>query len=259
MKNLDYNKSMVNHLWAIGGAVSEVESIPGQCETKRVGLKVVPPIRGKDYALDRSLVESVKVASLDPRDIEKAASVITEAFMDYPLPGQYIKDVNRRRIALQEMFKLELRKALRKGSVYTLGGDFQEVAIWKHEVVAESDFTYIKYIRLSTLKLLFSMRISECVRLFKALRNVLDTKLSLNLPANAVELYIVGVNPANQGQGRLSRLLKPVLKALQEQGRPALVMTNTDSNRKIYEHLGFKLVKVLNDTENDCISYYLVK
>ncbi len=259
MNSLDYNSRTVNQLLATGGAVAEVESIPGQCETKRVDLRVVPPTREKDYTLERLLVVSDKVAILDPREIEKAASVITEAFMDYPLPGQYIRDANRRRIALQEMFKVELRKAFRKGSVYTLGGDFQEVAIWKHEVVAESDFAYIKYIRLSTLKLMFSMRISECVMLFKALRNVLDTKLSLNLPANASELYIVGVNPANQGQGRLSRLLKPVLKELQEQGRSVLVMTNTDSNRKIYEHLGFKLVKVLDDTENDCISYYLVK
>jgi N-acetylglutamate synthase-like GNAT family acetyltransferase len=106
---------------------------------------------------------------------------------------------------------------------------------------------------------LFHLRLRECIRLFKALRNVSNAKLSLNLPANAVELYIVGVNPANQGQGRLSRLLKPVLEVMHEQERPVLVMTNTESNKAIYEHLGFKLVKVLNDKDADCISYYLVK
>ncbi len=200
-----------------------------------------------------------QVRKLDPKDIEKAAFIITEAFMDYPLPGQYILDVDRRRIALREMFKVELRKALKKGSVYTLGGDFQEVAILKHEVVPESDFNYIKYMRLDTLKLLFTIRLSECIRLFRALRSILYTKINLYLPGNTVELYIVGVNPANQGQGRLSKLLKPVLKAMQDQKQPMLVMTNTENNRKIYEHLGFELIKVLDDQDNDITAYYLVK
>lgn len=199
-----------------------------------------------------------QVKALNPKDVEKAAYIITEAFMDYPLPGQYISDVDRRRKALREMFKVELRKAIKNGSVYTLGGDFQEVAIWKHEVVPESDFAYIKYFRLDTLKLLFTIRPKECVRLFRALRSILETKVKLSLPGSTVELYIVGVNPANQGQGRLSKLLKPVLKAMQQQKTPALVMTNTESNKRIYEHLGFELVEVLNDQDNDITAYYLV-
>lgn len=199
------------------------------------------------------------VKRLDRRDIEKAAGIITKAFMDYPLPGQFIKDIDRRKKALMEMFKVELRKALHEGSVYTLGGDFQEVAVWKHEVKPESDFIYIKYLRLSTFKLLFYVRFNEWIRLFKALRNILKTKNQLGLPANTVELYIVGVNPAYQGEGRLSKLLKPILKEKQGQGRPVLVMTNTDSNRKIYEHLGFSLVEVLDDQDNDIRAYYLVK
>ncbi len=214
-------------------------------------------VAAKEVRPDLQVLDQVK--NLDPKDIEKAAFIITEAFMEYPLPGQYILDVDRRRIALREMFKVELRKALKKGSVYTLGGDFQEVAILKHEVVPESDLAYIKYVRLDTLKLLFTIRLSECIRLFRALRSILYTKIHLYLPGNTVELYIVGVNPANQGQGRLSKLLKPVLKAMQEQKQPMLVMTNTDNNRKIYEHLGFELIKVLDDQDNDITAYYLVK
>ena len=229
-------------------AIRSPEGKPWAQETGVCSAKVKPGLHEVD-----------KVEKLNPKDIEKAAYIITEAFMDYPLPGQYIEDPDRRRTALREMFKVELRKALDKGSVYTLGGDFQEVAIWKHEVMPESDLVYIKYMRLDTLKLLFTVRIKECIRLFRALRNIMDTKLKLYLPENTVELYIVGVNPANQGQGRLSKLLKPVLKAVQEENKPALVMTNTDSNRKIYEHLGFELVEVLNDHDNDITAYYLVK
>lgn len=231
-------------------------SRPTQAQKSKIWGKEIKACAG-EVKSGLQVIDQVK--KLNPKDIKKAAYIITEAFMDYPLPGQYIEDPDRRRIALREMFKVELRKALDKGSVYTLGGDFQEVAIWKHEVMPESDLAYIKYMRLGTLKLLFTVRIKECIRLFRALRNIMDTKLKLYLPENTVELYIVGVNPANQGQGRLSKLLKPVLKAIQEENWTALVMTNTESNRKIYEHLGFELVEVLNDQDNDITAYYLVK
>jgi GNAT superfamily N-acetyltransferase len=258
MERLDYTKKTANAVELSGRASVGGIVINGHKKFDN-RVKVLSSKKRKENFLGGKLAHNVTVTKLDPRDIKKAANIITDAFMDYPLPGQYVEDIGRRRIALQEMFKVELRKAFKKGSVYTLGEDFQEVAIWKHEVVPESDFAYIKYIRFSTLKLLFYMKPRECIRLFRALRNVSDTKLSLNLPANTAELYIVGVNPANQGQGRLSRLLKPVLNALKDQGRSALVMTNTKSNRKIYEHLGFKLVQVLDDKENECLSYYLVK
>ena len=235
------------------------ESSINKRKSKTNNAVVVPLKKWLEPGQDKKWPAINNVERLDPKDIEKAAKIITEAFIDYPLPGQYITDTDRRRKALREMFKIELRKAFEKGSVYTLGGDFQEVAIWKHAVVPESDLAYIKYARPGTLKLLFQIRLPECIKLLRALGNVSKTKLSLNLPANAVELYIVGVNPANQGQGRLSKLLKPVLEEMHEQKKPVLVMTNTENNKKIYEHLGFKLATVLNDKESDCVSYYLVK
>lgn len=199
------------------------------------------------------------VTKLVPGDIDRAAAVITEAFMDYPLPGQFIKDPARRRRALQEMFKLELRSAVKQGAVYTLGGEFQEVAIWKHAVKPESQLAYIWHLRLGTLKLLCNIRPAECINLLRALGKITRLKLELNLPTHAHELYIVGVNPANQGQGRLSRLLKPLLLEQEKQGRPVLVMTNTADNKIIYEHLGFKHVRTLDDKTIGFPAHYLVK
>ncbi len=256
MKKNEGNNMLVLEKYIGGPEVAVCTADPSNNSPSQVRLKL--PWR-KENALSRQHLDHENIEKLDPKDIEKAAHVITEAFMDYPLPGQFIIDTDRRRNALQEMFKVELRKAFKKGSVYTLGGDFQEVAIWKHEVVPESDFAYLKYARLGTLKLLFNIQLKECIRLFRALKNVLDAKLKLYLPGDTAELYIVGVNPANQGQGRLSRLIKPVLHEMQAQGRPVLVMTNTESNRIIYEHLGFKLLKVLEDKHNDFVAYYLVK
>jgi len=256
MKKIEGNNMLILENYQGGPGVAVCTADPANNRRSQVYVK---PSWRKESTLSRQRLDDENVEKLDPKDIEKAARVITEAFMDYPLPGQFIIDPDRRRKALQEMFKVELRKAFKKGAVYTLGGDFQEVAIWKHAVVPESDFAYLKYARLGTLKLLFNIRLKECIRLIRALKNVLDTKLKLYLPGDTAELYIVGVNPANQGQGRLSRLLKPVLHEMQAQGRPVLVMTNTESNKKIYEHLGFKLLRVLEDKDNDFVAYYLVK
>lgn len=203
-------------------------------------------------------ITSDKIYRLDKKDRDKAADIIVEAFMEYPLPGQYI-DPKRRRKALKEMYRVELNQAIHKGLVFTLGGDFREVSIWKDEIKSASKLSYARYVCFSSIRLAYLVRIGESRKVNSAIKKILDAKVKLNLPKNAVELYILAVHPDNQGQGRVSKLLKPILKQMQEEGRPVLVMTNTESNRALYEYLGFKVVEFLDDKENDVISYFMVK
>lgn len=205
------------------------------------------------------IIKDKNIVKLDKKDRGRAADIIVEAFMDYPIPGQFITDPARRRKALKEMYKVELNKALSKGLVFTLGNEFQEVAIWKDEIKLESKFSYIKYATLGSLKLSYLIRFKETKKMTKAMENIMKVKEKLNLPEGTVELYILAVNPLHQGEGRVSRLIKPVLKQMQEEGRAVLVMTNTEDNKSLYEHLGFKVVKFLDDKENDLISYFMVK
>ena len=57
------------------------------------------------------------------------------------------------------------------------------------------------------------------------------------------ELLIVGVDPALQGQGRGSALVRDGLARADESGLPCYLNTNTPANLPFYEHLGFTVLE----------------
>jgi ribosomal protein S18 acetylase RimI-like enzyme len=55
-------------------------------------------------------------------------------------------------------------------------------------------------------------------------------------------LQIIGVDPAYQGQGFSSRLLRPVLERIDRERMPCYLETNSGKNVAIYRRSGFELV-----------------
>ena len=55
-------------------------------------------------------------------------------------------------------------------------------------------------------------------------------------------LQIIGVDPAYQGQGFSSRLLRPVLERIDRERMPCFLETNTEKNVAIYRRFGFEVV-----------------
>src|SRR5690606_19676092 len=54
-------------------------------------------------------------------------------------------------------------------------------------------------------------------------------------------LAAVGVEPARQGQGIGSRLLRPMLARADSQGLPCWLDTHQEQNVRLYERLGFQV------------------
>ena len=54
---------------------------------------------------------------------------------------------------------------------------------------------------------------------------------------------MIGVDPNHQGKGFASRLIYPMLARMDKEGLPCYLDTNNEGNVKIYEHIGFKLIK----------------
>ncbi len=56
-------------------------------------------------------------------------------------------------------------------------------------------------------------------------------------------LQLLGVAPEHQGKGHASRLLRPMLERLDEEGLPAYLETTNPVNVPRYEHFGFEVVR----------------
>ena len=55
-------------------------------------------------------------------------------------------------------------------------------------------------------------------------------------------LQTIGVEPRFQGKGYASKLIRPMLTRIDEEGRPCYLETLDEHNVPLYEHLGFKVI-----------------
>lgn len=86
-------------------------------------------------------------------------------------------------------------------------------------------------------------RIAGCVGAFRIPRalQLLTALEHAHPPAPHYYLFNLAVDPAHQGQGIASALLRPVLRRCDAQGVGAYLETATPSNLPLYEHFGFRV------------------
>lgn len=195
---------------------------------------------------------------LKKKDAKKAAKILADAFLDYPIVDKLIPNKKRRWITLYEIFKIELKYAIKNNYVYSLP-DFSEVAIWKSDASLPNYFSYAFSFSLSSFKLLYSISGREFKELSILVNDINKTKSQLILPNKTAELFFIGVMPEKQGQGRAGKLIKPMLNKLEDEDYSCLVLTNTELNKSYYERFGFETIKSSYDNRFDIATYFMLK
>jgi len=179
---------------------------------------------------------------LTKKNIPSAVQVLTDAFIDYPLPGGFIKNTKRRRVVLNEFFRIVLKKAVKEKNAFHLEAVPHEIAVWLIKNKKTSVFYDIRYVSFSTLKLLFSIRLKELRSLMGCVKRIDALIERQKFSPAAVELLLLAVAPDYQHQGRASTLLRSTFETFDRDQTDCFLTTNKASNTGIYEKLGFKLV-----------------
>jgi ribosomal protein S18 acetylase RimI-like enzyme len=76
----------------------------------------------------------------------------------------------------------------------------------------------------------------------RSARRVLDERLARHIPEPNYYLSVIGVDPAGQGQGVGSALMRPILERCDREHVPASLATNLERNVRLYERHGFRVV-----------------
>jgi ribosomal protein S18 acetylase RimI-like enzyme len=173
-------------------------------------------------------------------DVEPAARVIAQAFMDDPLCAYMLPFRRTRLRSLTTFFRIYGELSIKAGRVYGAGDPLQGVAYWKFP---ESDGLSISVRGLGRLlPLLFSMYTIGYIRA----RNVIKRIDALHEKhATGPHFYLdnLGVVETARGRGLASKLIRPFLRLADEGGFPAYTDTVTEANVPMYEHLGFTCVE----------------
>jgi ribosomal protein S18 acetylase RimI-like enzyme len=176
---------------------------------------------------------------LEKEQIEKASQVLARAFRDDPELVQFIPDAQKRQKMLLPMFRIELHHALRHGEVYAVSPNVEGVAVWLPSAAPEIPFWAMLRGGLGFIFRIswsFLRKMKEDDDFARGLRRQLA-------PFDHWYLAVLGVDPAYQGQGCASRLLKPRLARLDKEKLPAYLETTIEDYVPMYRHFGFEVIK----------------
>ena len=173
-------------------------------------------------------------------DLVKAASLAgARAFAD-DISTLYLIPDPKKRPNLRYAFEYYLRLSVfEREEAFVTSPRCEGMAIWVHSQ-AKSSF-------LNTLRAGWPRLPLRCgwTYIFRdaALEHRYEKLRRMLAPKPHMYLALLAVDPDCRGQGFASRLVRPMLKRLDEQKLPAYVETQNKRNVAMYERFGFKLVK----------------
>jgi ribosomal protein S18 acetylase RimI-like enzyme len=173
-------------------------------------------------------------------DVDQAAQVISQAFIDDPLCTFMLPSRKTRLKTLHTFFRLYGEVNVKNQRGYGFGDPLEGVAYWKSPTQEEVSIS-VKALG-KFLPLFFTPYPLGLIRA-RAITKQID-ELHLKYAAKP-HFYLdnIGVLASARGKGVASRLIRPFLETADAQGVIAYTDTVTRSNVPLYEHFGFQCLE----------------
>jgi len=173
-------------------------------------------------------------------DIGPAAERLVQAFWNYPASVYAYPDELVRRKKLPYFFQYILHYCATYGEIYATSSGLEGIAAW---LTSENfPMTAWKLLRSVPLPVFFSLG-RESGQRMKSFGDYIDGVHKRLAPFEHWFLQTIGVAPEYQGKGYASRLLRPMLIRLDQEGLPCYLETVDKQDVPIYEHFGFKVME----------------
>jgi len=173
-------------------------------------------------------------------DVERAARVISQAYVDDPLCAFMLPFRGTRTNTLFKFFRVLGEVSIKNKRGYGVGDPLVGVAYWKFPD-QESMSISVKSLK-SFVPLLFTFYPIGYFRAKAVLRQI-DTLHQKHADEPHFYLDNLGVLPSARGKGVSSKLIRPFLAMADAQKVIAYTDTVTRSNVALYKHFGFQCVE----------------
>jgi ribosomal protein S18 acetylase RimI-like enzyme len=178
------------------------------------------------------------------KDIQKAGVVLADAFQNDPVWTKVFEKEANDLKKMSAWYESAVRYCLKYGEVYATSeklegiaglvpGDFSDMTMWR-ALRSGSIQSGMK------MGMAMSMHAQKMKRIFAPLQA--DRKANMKGRAY-IYFMIVGVASKFQGQGHGEKLIGSIIDLNEQKGLPIYLETETVRNVKMYEKLGFKLIK----------------
>lgn len=172
--------------------------------------------------------------------IQPTSEVLARAFQDDALFVHFIPDSSQGKKKLPYLLESMVRSGFYYGEVYATSSRLEGVAVWL--TPGNTELSLAKQIRIGLLSLIFRLGWKAISRAQSAMKYISQVHKQ-RAPFPHWYLFAIGVDPAFQGKGYASRLLKPMLARIDKEHLPCYLETENKKSVPIYEHYGFKVVQ----------------
>jgi len=183
--------------------------------------------------------EQVNVPNLEAAQIDEAGHMLARAFFDDPMVMYVIPDPEKRRRHLPWFFSLATRYGQPYGESFTTPGNVDGAAIWLPPGRAMT--SSLRMIRLGLLLAPFKFGLPTFMR-FMNTTNQLERLHKRDVSPEHWYLFVLGVDPARQGQGVGGTIISPILERADRDRLPCYLETAKERNVTFYRKHGFEVV-----------------
>ena len=178
---------------------------------------------------------------LNGAQVSQGVETLVRAFQDYPLTVYFNPDPGTRKTRMTDSFASLLRFGIKYGEVYATSPKMEGVAMWLPS--ENADKTLWRNIRCGNLSALMGLfrKKPATLRAYGEYSNAVRKRRA---PVPYVYLQLLAVDPACQGRGYSSLLLRTMFSRIDKEGLPSFLETQAEKNVGIYEHFGFRVVEV---------------
>jgi ribosomal protein S18 acetylase RimI-like enzyme len=173
---------------------------------------------------------------LTSKDYPRACEVLALAFQEDPLWRAILKD-DLDKFPL--VFGVPLKESLKYGVVLASSPNLEGIAAWLPS----------QYIKLGFFRLLMSGTLWSAMKLGSKIGKLIQEVSDIIIKDREdimegiyLYLYVIGVAPDYQGNGIGTRLINSMIDHLPPE-IPIYLETETERNVRLYERLGFKVLK----------------
>jgi ribosomal protein S18 acetylase RimI-like enzyme len=199
---------------------------------------IIDDTRARSYKVKMDN-QNGELLRLTLKERDDGAAVLGRAFTEYELFRYYFRDETERRAAADTFAFISLSLCLKYGEVYASSEKLEGVAAWLPP--GKAPFGVRQIIRSVPLLILFRFGRQGAGRM-RSYGRFVDNLHRRLVPYPHWYLQIIGIDPAYQGQGFSSRLLRPVLERIDRERMPCYLETNSGKNVAIYRRFGFEVV-----------------
>jgi ribosomal protein S18 acetylase RimI-like enzyme len=198
--------------------------------------------------------DSIDLYQIGKSDLHFAEKVMAKAYYEAEEEFQF-KRASRNLKFLEKLMHATIKYTITHGRVFATSPNIEGVAAWlPSDKVFISDWQYIR----SGILIPIIMAGRGWLRKMRVYDELCKKKHQEHADFPHLYLYNLAVHPEQQRKGYASKLLIPVLAALDQLELACYLETN-EGNIPIYEHFGFQVVDEEFLSEFDSKAYFMLR